>query len=161
MEQITVHRLGQSLGPFTLAEINQKLQTGELEATDLAWPQGAPNWVPLRSIPGILPAAPPPLPQSYRSAAAAPDEHGDATGGIIPYKNPKALTAYYLGVFSLIPCLGFLLAIAAVVLGTMGLKARKAHPQVHGLAHAWIGIILGVLVIIAHVIAFAVITAQR
>ena len=28
---------------------------------------------------------------------------GDATGGVIPYKNVPALVAYYLGVFSLIP----------------------------------------------------------
>ena len=27
-------------------------------------------------------------------------------GAFIPYKNPMGLTAYYLGVFSFIPCLG-------------------------------------------------------
>jgi len=31
---------------------------------------------------------------------------GDNTGGLIPYKNPKALIAYYLGIFSLFPLLG-------------------------------------------------------
>ena len=41
-------------------------------------------------------------------------EQGDATGGVIPYKNGPALAAYYLGIFSLIPCGGLLLAIPAL-----------------------------------------------
>ncbi len=32
-------------------------------------------------------------------------------GGLIPYKNPKALWAYYLGIFSLFPMLGFPLGV--------------------------------------------------
>ena len=35
-----------------------------------------------------------------------PSSETDATGGLIPYKNPHALIAYYLGLFSLFPCLG-------------------------------------------------------
>ncbi len=159
-DQITVHRQGRNLGPFTLAEINQKLQAGEFAATDLAWPQSAPNWVPLGALPGVLPPAPPP-PGGPPPLPAAPMEQGDATGGIIPYKNPKALTAYYLGVFSLVPCLGLILAIPAIILGVMGLKARKVHPQVHGLAHAWIGIIAGTIVILAHGIALALLASRR
>lgn len=68
------------------------------------------------------------------------DSEGDATGGVIPYKNPPALTAYYLGLFSLVPVLGFFLGIAALVLGIMGLMKRKENPAVKGSAHAWIGI---------------------
>jgi hypothetical protein len=148
-DQITVHHQGQSLGPFTLAQINQKLLTGELLSGDLAWPQGAPNWVPLSSIPGISNAAPPPLPP--------PPPEGDATGGVIPYKNPKALTAYYLGVFSLIPCLGFFLGIGAIVLGILGLRACKQTPQIRGTVHAWIGIGLGSVVILGHLVAIVLI----
>lgn len=66
---------------------------------------------------------------------------GDATGGIIPYKNMPALIAYYCGVFSIIPC--FPIGIAALVLGIMGLRKAKQHPEVRGKAHAWIGIIVG------------------
>ena len=76
-----------------------------------------------------------------------PDEQrppeGDSTGGIIPYKNPKALIAYYCGVFSLIPCLGLAPGIAGVILGITGLRYRAQHPETKGAAHAWIGIILG------------------
>jgi hypothetical protein len=67
----------------------------------------------------------------------------DATGGIIPYKNPPALIAYYLAVFSLIPCLGLPLGLAAFVLGIVGLVKRKRQPHVKGSVHAWIGILLG------------------
>ncbi|CAN5442052.1 hypothetical protein BH09VER1_BH09VER1_46710 [soil metagenome] len=68
---------------------------------------------------------------------------GDATGGVIPYKNPQALLAYYLGIFGLFPLVGLLLAIPAIVLGVIGLKKRKANPIIKGSVHAWIGIVLG------------------
>ena len=91
------------------------------------------------------------------------DEEGDGTGGLIPYKNPQALTAYYLAVFSLIPCFGVLLGIPAVVLGIMGLSARKRNPAIKGSAHAWVGIILGggtTLLWIALVVAMFVFQAR-
>lgn len=74
---------------------------------------------------------------------AFPQTEGDATGGVIPYKNVPALLAYYLGLFSLFPCLGLFLAVPALVLGIMGLKKRKQNPAVKGSIHAWIGIIMG------------------
>lgn len=67
----------------------------------------------------------------------------DNTGGLIPYKNPHALIAYYLGLFSLFPCVGLLLAIPALILGIMGLKRYRANPIIRGSVHAWIGIIMG------------------
>ena len=69
----------------------------------------------------------------------SPNE-GDATGGIIPYKNPKALIAYYLGIFSGFPVIGFFLAIPALVLGIMGLRDRNRNPVIKGSIHAGIGI---------------------
>ena len=68
---------------------------------------------------------------------------GDFTGGIIPYKNPAALIAYYCGIFSLIPLLGLFVGIPAVILGVIGLRKRKANPVIKGAVHAWIGIGLG------------------
>ena len=69
----------------------------------------------------------------------------DATGGLIPYQNPFALVAYYLGVFSLIPFLGLVLAIPAIVFGILGLRHKRRQPQIKGTAHAWIGIVMGSL----------------
>lgn len=64
----------------------------------------------------------------------------DATGGIIPYKNPKALMAYYLGIFSGLPLIGLPLGIAAFVLGIKGLQERSRNPAIKGSIHAGIGI---------------------
>ena len=75
--------------------------------------------------------------------ASQKDGEGDSTGGIIPYKNPHALIAYYLGLFSLFPVLGVFLAIPAFILGIIGLKKRKQNPAIKGSVHAWIGIVMG------------------
>lgn len=65
---------------------------------------------------------------------------GDATGGLIPYKNPKALIAYYLGIFSGLPLIGLPLGIVAFVLGILGLRDRRRNPAIKGSVHAGIGI---------------------
>ncbi|MDB2686606.1 hypothetical protein N9Y42_05295 [Mariniblastus sp.] len=88
-------------------------------------------------------AAPTPVAQAepaYEQNYPSRPEEGDGTGGVIPYKNPKALIAYYLGILSGLPLIGLPFGIAAFVLGIMGLKARKANPVIKGSAHAWIGI---------------------
>ena len=91
---------------------------------------------------------PPPLPPPN------PPE-GDGISTVIPYRNAPALFAYYCGVFSLIPCLGALLGPAALILGIVGLKTAARQPTAKGRVHAWIGIVLGGLVLLAH-LAFAV-----
>ena len=84
---------------------------------------------------------------SNTSVGASPEiaNQGDATGGIIPYKNPKALIAYYLGILSGLPLIGLPLGIAAFVLGIMGLNDRKRNPAIKGSIHAGIGIGCGLI----------------
>jgi len=65
-----------------------------------------------------------------------PQQQGDATGGVIPYKNPQALLAYYLGILSGLPLIGLPLGIAAFILGILGLKARAKNPAIKGSVHA-------------------------
>ncbi len=91
------------------------------------------------------PQTPPPLP--FQTA--------DATGGIIPYKNPHALTAYYLGIFSIIPGIGFILGCIAIPLGISGLRQRKMTPSIRGTVHAWIGISIGGFSVTAHLALLA------
>ena len=67
----------------------------------------------------------------------------EAVSTIIPYKNGRALAAYYLGVFSLIPCAGLLLGPAGLILGILGLRYVKANPTAKGTGHAIAGIVLG------------------
>lgn len=78
--------------------------------------------------------------------------NGGGINTVIPYTNPQALIAYYLGVFSLIPCLGLALGPAAVVLGILGLRYVKANPTAKGTAHAWIGVIGGALTTLANLV---------
>jgi hypothetical protein len=94
------------------------------------------------------PNLPPPIPVSAPPPIA--EQQGDATGGIIPYKNPHALTAYYLGVFSVIPLLGFILGGFAFGLGISGLRRRKKNPIIRGSLHAWVGIICGGMSLLVH-----------
>lgn len=121
--QYTIQRQQESFGPYTLEQVRAYSQQGNLLATDLVWAEGAQTPVTVASF--------------------LQSVQGDATGGMIPYKNPQALTAYYLGVASLIPCVAVITGIIALILGLKGLKKAKAEPWVRGKAHAWIGIILG------------------
>lgn len=79
--------------------------------------------------------------------AQAPDNPASV---IIPYKNAPALIGYYLGIFSLIPCVGAVLALGAVPLGIMGLRNARANPGAHGTAHALVAIVIGSIVLLAH-----------
>lgn len=105
--------------------------------------------------PPPIPEAPPQAPEASSQARPAPPTTAgdigagdaptpDATGGVIPYKNPAALIAYYLGVFGLVPVLGVPMAVAAIVLGFVGLRSRARKRVFGGLVHAWVGIVLGV-----------------
>ena len=88
------------------------------------------------------------------AAPRAPAASTTASGieVVIPYKNTAALTAYYLGIFSIV-C-GLVLGLPALVLGIMGLRYANQHPEARGKVHAWIGIVLGSLMTL---ISFAVI----
>jgi hypothetical protein len=88
------------------------------------------------------PSVPPqPLPgysSNYRTPPA-----DDTIATLIPYRNSQALISYYLGVFAIIPCVGFFLGVAAVVLGIRGLKVAGQNPQAKGKVHAIVGIVCG------------------
>jgi hypothetical protein len=149
--QIHVAVQGEQQGPFDLDALNQRIATGSIQPVSaLAWYEGQDGWIPLAEVPGvILPGhlSPPPLPRASPSGPPS-----DATGGVIPYKNPRALIAYYLGIFGMIPFFGILLAIPAVILGILGLSFRRQNPGAKGAVHAWVGILCGVLSITYHLV---------
>ncbi|MFI4917648.1 MAG: hypothetical protein ACIAS6_14230 [Phycisphaerales bacterium JB060] len=95
-------------------------------------------------IPDPMPKAPAAPPTTAGDIGAGAGPTPDATGGVIPYKNPAALIAYYLGVFGLVPMLGLPMAVAAIVLGFVGLRQRARRKVSGGQVHAWVGIVLGV-----------------
>jgi hypothetical protein len=76
----------------------------------------------------------------------APDEEEDGlVSTIIPYRNPKALAAYYCGFFALLPGIGIFIGLVAVVLGILGLRYTYVNPSAKGTAHAITGIVLGLV----------------
>jgi hypothetical protein len=142
-------------GPVDAAQVRQWLSQGRADAQTLAQSEGAADWRPLGSFAEFAAVnSPPPLPHP---AATPPPDSTIAT--IIPYRNVSALIAYYLGVFSIIPCVGFVLGIAAFILGIIGLKRARQYPEAKGKVHAWIGIILGAFVVLAHIACVIIIFA--
>lgn len=83
---------------------------------------------------------PPEFAQGYASLPPGPPT---ALDRLIPAKNAKALLAYYMGVFSIVPCFTPILGPAAIVLGVLGLKECKRDPNLPGKGHAITGIVLG------------------
>lgn len=64
--QLYIHRDGQQFGPYTIAVTQKHLRDGTLAPSDLAWYEGAADWMPLSTIPGISAVAtrPPPPPRT-------------------------------------------------------------------------------------------------
>lgn len=82
-------------------------------------------------------------------------DDGGAISSLIPYRNGLALGAYYCGVFALIPFVGVVLGIISIILGIMGLNYAKREPAAKGAGHAIAGIVLGAIVLLAH-LGFAI-----
>lgn len=87
-----------------------------------------------------------------------------STNPLFPEKNPKALVAYYLGVFCILQlfCMGLpILSIPAVVFGILGLQHQKKYPEAKGGNHALVGVIVGgLMTIISLFVLFGVIIAS-
>ena len=81
------------------------------------------------------------LPRRTSEIPAAKADNG-TFGGLIPYHNTSALIGYYCAVFSIIPCF-FFLGIAGFILGIIGLQNAKNRPEIGGVTHSWVGIIVG------------------
>lgn len=60
--QIYLVENGKSVGPFSIENVRQRLQDGELSRNDLAWYEGLADWIPLSEVPGLEVAPPPPPP---------------------------------------------------------------------------------------------------
>ena len=154
----------QSRGPIDAATLNQWIAEGRANGQTQARTETGQSWQPLAHFPEFAPAltgVASPSPSDYPGAAPpqiAPGETGgDATGGLIPYKNKQALIGYYMAFGGLlimcIPLIGFLYSIGTIWLGVKGLKNVKANPVVKGTAHAWIAIIGGAVELIGGIIS--------
>lgn len=150
---------GHQTGPYSLSQVNAAIADGRIRPGEyMAWHHGCPGWIPLAQIAGVNFGGN--LPSGMTALPPAPVQ-GDVTGGVIPYKNPQALLSYYFGIFGLIPLLGIPFALAAIILGILGLKRSRLTPAVRGQVHAWIGMVLGASPLLAHIVVMALLIVAR
>jgi hypothetical protein len=64
---------------------------------------------------------------------------------LIPTKNGAALLSYYLGLFSIFPCLGLVMGVVAFISGRKALQAIRETPGLPGSTHAKVGIGCGAI----------------
>ena len=139
MAFIVVGPDGKEHGPVELETLVVWAQAGTLPmhapvrdlATGLSTPAGEMG--ELRSL----------YPATNYSRAPGPAGAQNAKGSaMMPTGNPDALWGYYLGWGSLLCVIGLFAAPFAFVKSVKGLKAHKQNPEIHGRAHAIIGIVL-------------------
>ena len=136
--QIHICHAGQQSGPHTLDEVRNKLQTGALLLTDMAWHEGVPQWIPVSQLPGLaatvrsVPVSgvvPPPIPKS------SPPRRGPILGAAV---GTMILTAamFIGGLLMLIeggeggwPVLGLFLILFSVASLFMGIQLFLALSQ--------------------------------
>src|SRR5580693_3787579 len=109
--KILVHHNGQQLGPYSLEEVRAGLAAGTLFPNDLAWQEGAPNWVPLASLPAL---------DFGTSGAFMPGGYG----GAVPPSSGLAIASLVLGIVA-ICCFGFLAGIPGIICGHLGRSQVK------------------------------------
>jgi hypothetical protein len=148
------------VGPVDAGSFLALIAAAQVRPETLVWRPGMTQWIAAQQIPELatplaaaagVRASTPPVQPGYVGV----EVQSDATGGLIPYKNGAALAGYYLSIVALVPGLGLLLSPVAIWLGVKGLRAVKREPLIKGSVHAWIGIGLGSVVLMMHILALA------
>ncbi len=55
---LLINHGGKQLGPYSLDEARALVLSGEVDADDWAWPDGATEWIVLKEVPGFAPEVP-------------------------------------------------------------------------------------------------------
>ena len=130
---------GKEYGPVDAHQVKTWIGEHRLEKKSPVMVDEAKDWVFLESRPEFTSAL------AAQSDGASPPVigRGGSVNAIIPYKNPRALIAYYCGVFAVLPVIGILFGFIGLVLGISGLRFRRRKREAGGAIHAWIGILVG------------------
>jgi hypothetical protein len=130
---------GKEYGPVDAHQVKTWIREHRLEKKSPVIVDAAKDWAFLESLPEFASAL------KAQSEGASPPIIGKRGGlnAIIPYKNPRALVAYYFGVFAVLPLIGIVFGLVALALGISGLRFRRRMPEAGGAVHAWIGILAG------------------
>jgi len=147
---------GNEYGPVSAEQVKQWIAENRVEKKTPVFPEGGKDWVFLESLPEFAAAFAPPPPAAPRPGVAPPprapvDTTKSTSRPILemrdgqenPRENSQAWMAYCLGVVSVVPPFGALVGIPALILGILGLRFLRYHPEVDGRFHAWMGIMLG------------------
>ena len=141
-------RNGAQLGPVAAAEIQQRLDSGELSNTTLVWRDGMESWTELGRVPELLPGggANMMLPQSHSGQAF---QHGMQQ----PQTNAMAITSMVLGIVSIMATFicffGIIFAVPGVICGHLSLSQIKNAIVIQtGRGMAIAGLVTGYLVIL-------------
>lgn len=99
---------------------------------------------------------PPAAPMRLLSETAPPESEQEArvtlATRLFPYRNLRALIAYYCAIFGLVPLVGLFLGPAAIVFGIFGATWAEAHADSRGMYHALFAIVLGTVELTAHIV---------
>jgi len=151
-KSITVHRDGKNYGPYTLEQANSLLACGKLVPADQAWQDGAYEWAPLESIPGIIGIPPTPAPSPSAPAtnsgwvqrvrrALTPltiglmtcsvllPLFGGAVSVLLRREDGSPGTSLIVGLAGLVSGAGFACSIACLIFGIFRLFKREKRDQ--------------------------------
>ncbi len=148
--EIHLARSGRKLGKFSLDEVNQRLATGELQLTDLAWTKGSREWSSLSTIAGVIPPGsgplPPALPPLAHLSPVAP-----------PPAAPLSVVSLVCGILS-VSILPVIPSIPAIVCGHLSTgQIRDSRGKIGGQGFALTGLITGYAgLVLALLLALAV-----
>lgn len=164
--EIHIARDGAKLGEFPFGEVQRKLDAGELRRTDLAWVEGAPDWVPLENIPGLVWPGPPPVPMPGSATVAPATSHPlIQPAPLVPHAMPVpgpptsglAITSLIFGLISMTMMVPFLSSIAAIICGHLArTEIRRSNGTLAGDGLALTGLITGYITLIGLVLLIAV-----
>jgi hypothetical protein len=166
-------RDGAQGGPVSEDELRRMLAAGNLRATDLVWRDGMADWQPAARVAEFAsaqPAGPPPMPTTPTAGFASPGQ-APAAYSTVAYATPYQPGAYpndpgqsagmrmlipvgrsgwaiasgYLGLLAVLPFIGSLFGVGALVTGIAAIRDIRRNPQRHGMGRAIFGIIMGVV----------------
>jgi hypothetical protein len=134
--EIHLARSGRKLGKFSLDEVNQRLASGELQLTDLAWTKGSNEWTSLSTVAGIIPPGagpiPPALPPLVSLTPTAP-----------PPASSLSVVSLVCGVLS-VSILPVITSLPAIICGHLAQgQVRHGRGRVGGQGFALTGLITG------------------
>lgn len=164
---------GSQQGPVSSEDLQAKISSGELAASDLIWRDGMKDWLPVSQVGDFgshVPSAGAIQPTAGASPGAenlyrAPVAPTAAPGAAAPAGSGKATAALVLGilavVFGLCGCYGIMISlpcgIIAIVMGNGARKDIAMNPALQseegkaktGVLLGWIGLALGIVFTIA------------